>query len=142
MDNKNCSISEIEKIDDQIVTLLNQRYLLSGKTSECDFGIQQKILARLTQINKGPMTSEILGAVYREIFSGVRALEKQVKIAFLGPLGTFSHQATMEIFGSSAELVPQKTIPEVFRAVECGRADYGCVPKAAENSSPAAFSAA
>ena len=92
MDNKNCSISEIEKIDDQIVTLLNQRYLLSGKTSECDFGIQQKILARLTQINKGPMTSEILGAVYREIFSGVRALEKQVKIAFLGPLGTFSHQ--------------------------------------------------
>ena len=128
MDNKNCSISEIEKIDDQIVALLNQRYLLSGKTSECDFGIQQKTLARLTQINKGPMTSEILGAVYREIFSGVRALEKQVKIAFLGPLGTFSHQATMEIFGSSAELVPQKTIPEVFRAVECGRADYGCVP--------------
>ena len=118
MDNKNCSISEIEKIDDQIVTLLNQRYLLSGKTAAADPGSQQKILEHLMQINKGPMTPEILSAVYREIFSGVRALEKQVKIAFLGPLGTFSHQATMEIFGSSTALVPQKTIPEVFRAVE------------------------
>ena len=128
MDNTRNSISEIEKIDDQIVTLLNQRYLVSGKTAAEDPGSQQKTLERLMQISKGPMTPEILCAVYREIFSGARALEKSVKAAFLGPLGTFSHQATMEIFGSSTELVPQKTIPEVFRAVECGRADYGCVP--------------
>lgn len=128
MDNTCNSISEIEKIDDQIVTLLNQRYLVSGKTAAEDPGSQQKTLERLMQISKGAMTPEILCAVYREIFSGARALEKSVKAAFLGPLGTFSHQATMEIFGSSTELVPQKAIPEVFRAVECGRADYGCVP--------------
>ena len=122
------SISEIEKIDDQIVDLLNQRYLLSGKTAECDFGGEQKILERLTHINKGPMTPEILRAIYREIFSGARKLAQPFKAAFLGPFGTFSHQATMEIFGSSTELVPQTTIPEVFKAIETGKADYGCVP--------------
>ena len=128
MDSTHSSISEIEKIDEQIISLLNQRYLLSGKTAVYDPGSQQKILERLTEINKGPMTSEILWAVYREIFSGSQKLKQPVKAAFLGPQGTFSHQATMEIFGSSAELLPQKTIPEVFRTVECGRADYGCVP--------------
>lgn len=57
---------------------------------------------------------------------------KTVRVAFLGPAGTFSHQAAMEIYGPDAELLPQKNIPEVFRGVENGEADYGCVP--VENS--------
>lgn len=131
------SISEIEKIDEQIISLLNLRFLATGKTAAClrEQGIpvfdpagQKKILEHLQKVSNGPVTPDIIAAVYREIFSGVQKLEQPIKAAFLGPMGTFSHQATMEIFGSAAELVPQKTIPEVFRAVECGRADYGCVP--------------
>lgn len=127
----------IEKIDEQIIALLNRRYLATAQAAAYlreqnlpvyDPAAQLKLLERLTKANRGPMTPEILGAIYREILSGVQKLEEPVKVAFLGPMGTFSHQATGEIFGSSTELVPQKTIPEVFRAVECGRADYGCVP--------------
>ena len=93
-----------------------------------DPSFQQQIINRLLNNSKGPMTPEILCAIYREIFSGVHTLEQPVKAAFLGPMGTFSHQAAMEVFGSNAVFVPQKTIPEVFMAVECGKADYGCVP--------------
>ena len=137
MDRLQNNISRIEKIDDQIITLLNERYLVSRDTAEClreqnlplyDPSYQKKVLKRLQSVNCGPLPPAVLFAIYREIFSGVQQLEQPVKTAFLGPLGTFSHQATLEVFGSSTELVPQKTIPEVFRAVECGRADYGCVP--------------
>ena len=131
------ALAEVEKIDDQLIVLLNQRYQAAKITAQClreqnlplyDPSYQQQLLTRLQSINRGPMTAEIIGAIYREIFSGIQQLEQPIKAAFLGPLGTFSHQATMEIFGESTELVPQKTIPEVFKAVECGKADYGCVP--------------
>ena len=131
------NISRIEKIDDQIITLLNERYLAARDTAEClreqnlplyDPSYQKKVMERLQSVNRGPLSPAALFAIYREIFSGFQQLVQPVKTAFLGPLGTFSHQATLEVFGSSTELVPQKTIPEVFRAVECGRADYGCVP--------------
>ena len=131
------NISRIEKIDDQIITLLNERYLAARDTAEClreqnlplyDPSYQKKVMKRLQSVNLGPLSPAALFAIYREIFSGFQQLVQPVKTAFLGPLGTFSHQATLEVFGSSTELVPQKTIPDVFRAVECGRADYGCVP--------------
>ena len=137
MDRSQKALAEIEKIDEQIINLLNERYLAGKISAGClreqdsflyDQVSQQKTLSRLTSISKGPLTPEIIEAIYREIFSGFQKLEQPIRAAFLGPMGTFSHQATMEIFGSSTELVPQKTIPEVFRAVECGRADYGCVP--------------
>ena len=137
MDRLKNAFAAVEKIDEQIISLLNQRYQETRVAVEClkeqnlslyDPAYQYKTMARLQSSNQGLMTPEILFAIYREIFSGVQQLEQPVKAAFLGPMGTFSHQATMEVFGSSTELVPQKTIPEVFRAVECGRADYGCVP--------------
>ena len=137
MDRLKNALAAVEKIDDQLISLLNQRYQETRVAAEClkeqdlplyDPACQRRIMERLLSGNQGPMTPEIVWAIYREIFSGVQQLEQPLKAAFLGPLGTFSHQATMEVFGSGAKLVPQKTIPEVFRAVECGRADYGCVP--------------
>ena len=129
--------SEIDSVDSEIIALLNRRYQAVEAIGQYkrerhlpvyDPARQRKLLARLQELNHGPMTDEILGNIYREIMSGAQKLERSVKAAFLGPLGTFSHQATLDIFGSSAELQPERTIPEVFRAIECGRADYGCVP--------------
>ncbi len=137
MNRSSDALAEVEKLDAQLIALLNKRFLaaknVAGELREQNQPVydpvyQQKMMERLQALNSGPVTPEILHAVYREIFSGLRALERPLKAAFLGPLGTFSHQATIEIFGTQTELVPQKTIPEVFRAVECGRADHGCVP--------------
>ena len=129
--------NEIDRIDAELIALLNARYKTVEAIGEYkrerhlpiyDPSRQRKLMERLQKLNQGPMTPEILHAVYREIMSGAQKLERPLKAAFLGPLGTFSHQATLDIFGLSAELVPEKTIPEVFRAIECERADYGCVP--------------
>ena len=129
--------NEIDRIDTELIALLNARYKAVESIGEYkrerhlpiyDPSRQRKLMERLQKLNQGPMTPEILHAVYREIMSGAQKLERPLKAAFLGPLGTFSHQATLDIFGLSAELVPEKTIPEVFRAIECERADYGCVP--------------
>lgn len=137
MDNLQQSLGEVEKIDNEIITLLNKRFEASKVTIDClqklklptyNPVMEEQILKHLTQVNNGPLTNEVIYAVYREILSGFQKLTKPFKVAFLGPLGTFSHQATLEVFGSTTELVPLKTIPEVFRVVECGRANYGCVP--------------
>ena len=129
--------NEIDGIDAELIELLNLRYRAVEAIGEYkrerhlpvyDPSRQRKLMERLQKLNNGPMTPEILNAVYREIMSGSHRLERPLKAAFLGPLGTFSHQATLEIFGNGADLSPEKTIPEVFRAIECGRADYGCVP--------------
>jgi chorismate mutase/prephenate dehydratase len=73
-----------------------------------------------------------LEAVYRELMSGSFVLEKPLRIAFLGPAGTFSHAAAVRKFGSSVEYVPLADIPAVFEEIVRGHADYGLVP--VENS--------
>ncbi len=129
--------SQIDSIDAELINLLNNRYKAVEAIGEYkrerhlpiyDPSRQRKLMERLQKLNQGPMTPEILNSIYREIMSGAQRLERPIHAAFLGPLGTFSHQATLEIFGDGAVLVPEKTIPEVFRAIECTRADYGCVP--------------
>jgi len=66
--------------------------------------------------------------IFREIMSASLSLEKPLRIAFLGPLATFTHQAGLKHFGLSGELLPKKDIAEVFSEVERGKADYGVVP--------------
>lgn len=133
MDKLDNKVADIDRIDDQLTALLNQRFQAVANLPEKDLPLHdpaflQKTVSRLTAANSGPVTAETINAIYREIFSGIRQLLKPARAAFLGPMGTFSHQAVMEIFGTGTALVPQKTIPEVFRAIECDRADYGCVP--------------
>ncbi len=131
----------IDAIDDRILELLNERaekVIAVGRlkaAGKADFHVpsrEREIYERLTAQNKGPFPAEGLRSVFREIISASLALEAPMKVAFLGPKATFSHLATMQQFGLSAELVPQKSIPAVFEEVEKGRALYGVVP--VENS--------
>ena len=128
---------EIDAIDAELIALLNRRYQAVVAIGEYkrerhlpifDPTRQKKLMERLRKLNQGPMTAEILQSVYREIISGAHILERPLRVSFLGPLGTFSHQAALNTFGRGAELRPEKSIPEVFRSIECDRADYGCVP--------------
>jgi chorismate mutase / prephenate dehydratase len=138
---------QIDDIDDRIVALLNERSgvvlevgrLKSGSNMQFHVpGRERQIYERLLGGNPGPFPNSALRNVYREIISACLSLESPMKVAFLGPKATFSHLATMQQFGLSAELVPLKSIPAVFEEVEKGKALYGVVP--VENSTEGVIS--
>ena len=130
---------DIDKIDDAIIRLLNERAchvieigkLKKAQDSKANLHTparEAEILDRIVKNNPGPFPSEALRAVYREIMSGSLALEGPLKVAYLGPYATFAHLACIRKFGSSAQYVPMTSIKEVFNEVERGRADFGVVP--------------
>jgi len=138
---------QIDSIDDQILDLLNRRagvVIEVGRTKtgqSKEFYVPSREMAiyeRLTSHNPGPFPAEAIRRVFREIISASLSLEQPMKVAFLGPQGTFTHAAAMKQFGFSAQLVPQKSIPAVFDEVQRGRAHYGVVP--VENSTEGAVS--
>jgi chorismate mutase / prephenate dehydratase len=131
----------IDKLDAQIVKLLNERTQHVLKIGEYKLKVGEEIYAphreravlqRVCRLNAGPITNESLRAIYREIMSSALSLEKSITIAYLGPEATFTHQAAIRKFGSSLHYAPQKTIADVFAEVAKQRADYGVVP--VENS--------
>jgi chorismate mutase/prephenate dehydratase len=89
---------------------------------------EMDIYKKLITKNKGPLSSESVKAIYREIMSSSLQLEKRLAIAYLGPELTFTHLASMKKFGSSVNYTSCETITDVFAEVEKGRADYGVVP--------------
>ena len=89
---------------------------------------EKTLLAKLMDRNQGPLPDEAIKAIYREIISSIRSLEKPTTVAFLGPMHTFSQLAAQRIFGVTAELHPMPTLADIFTEVERGRLDYGVVP--------------
>ncbi len=127
----------IDAIDLRILNLLNSRTRLvidigKAKSKENrDFYApdrERQIYERLTERNNGPFPNTALKHVFREIMSASLSLEKPIRIAFLGPMATFTHQACIKYFGLSGEFVPKKDVADVFDDVEKGRADFGVVP--------------
>jgi chorismate mutase/prephenate dehydratase len=127
----------IDRLDAQIVKLLNERTRhvlgigdIKHKAGEEIYAPHREraVLNRINRQNHGPMTAESLKAIYREIMSSALALEKSMRIAYLGPEATFTHQAAIRRFGSSLIYASQKTIADVFTEVSKNRADYGVVP--------------
>jgi chorismate mutase / prephenate dehydratase len=90
------------------------------------------VLRRVLERNAGPLSNEALTRLFREIMSACLALESPIKVAFLGPAGTFTHEAALKHFGGSIEAVALGAIDEVFREVQSGSAHFGVVP--VENS--------
>jgi chorismate mutase/prephenate dehydratase len=139
--------SRINKLDDEILELLNQRGRAALQIGELkrQQGLpyyvperEAQVLDRLVALTRGPLAPEAIRAIWREILSASLALEQPLPVAFLGPAGTFTHQAATKRFGSSARFRPVRTITDVFDEVERELADFGVVP--VENSTDGAVS--
>ncbi|MDP3790656.1 MAG: prephenate dehydratase [Candidatus Omnitrophota bacterium] len=127
----------IDSIDSKILNLLNERAKVTLKIGKIKSKSNQSIYvpnresevyARLANNNKGPLSNAALQAIYREVMSSALNLEKPLTIAYLGPVYTFTHLASMKKFGSSVDYSSCNTITSVFDEVDKGRADYGVVP--------------
>ena len=139
---------KIDGIDEQMLALVNERAKLAREighvkqTGGKDDGViyrperEAQILRRLQGNNAGPLSNEAVSNIFRGVMSNCRALEKELAIAFLGPLGTYSEEAALKQFGQGRQAVVCGSIDEVFRTLEANQADYGVVP--VENSTEGA----
>jgi chorismate mutase/prephenate dehydratase len=133
--------AEVRELDHELVRLMQKRAALVLEASRQDAAqgpallptpLDDESLRRWTAESGGPLPHHSLRAVMREIQSGCRALMRQPRISFLGPLYSFSHLAAIRHFGQSVEFVPVGTIAAVFEEVQRKQSDFGLVP--VENS--------
>jgi chorismate mutase/prephenate dehydratase len=132
---------EIDAIDEEILNLLNKRARVvievarikrQENTRFYSPEREKEILQRLISLNKGPFPNSAIKPLFREILSASLSLEQPLKVAYFGPVATFTHLAAMRYFGSSAVLIPAEGIKDVFESVYSGQTEYGVVP--VENS--------
>jgi len=137
--------SRINDLDNQILHLLNQRAEAALQIGDLKRrqdlpsyapDREAEIVTRLSAANGGPLPAAAIRAIWREILSGCRALERALSVAFLGPRATFTHQAALQHFGSGPTYAPSRSIADVFEDVEHTRVEYGVVP--VENSTEGA----
>lgn len=129
--------AHIDRLDDQIVRLLNERAALIVEVGHVKRGTgvpiyaphrEQAVLQRVLAASTGPLPARTVEAVYREIMSGSFALEQPLRIGYLGPPGSFSHQAAVKQFGNSVSFEDLHTIAGVFTEVLRGHCHYGLAP--------------
>lgn len=126
----------IDTIDQQMLSLLNQRAHVAEKVGE----LKRKegspffrpdrvaqVIHKIQNANQGPLQNQHVAAIWREIMSACLALEAPQRVAVLGPQGTFCEQAAIEFFGSAADLIYCANFDEVFHATAAGTAQYGVV---------------
>jgi chorismate mutase/prephenate dehydratase len=128
---------EIDQIDSELLRLLNRRMELSTEVGriKASKGLplfhperEESICHRLTQLNPGPLSEESLRSIYREIFAASRLLQYKLRIAFLGPEWTYSHLASISLFGHSAAYLPCGSLEEVFDSFLKGKAHLAVIP--------------
>ena len=134
--------NEIDALDRQIMENISARARCAQSVAEVKEKLgdtayyrperEAQVLRAVMERNTGPLDNEDMARLFRQIMSACLALEQQIKVAFLGPEGTFTQEAALKHFGDSAETVPKAAIDEVFRDVLAGSCNYGVVP--VENS--------
>ena len=132
--------SEIDAVDRRIHELLNARADLARRVADSKHGLvgspvefyrperEAQVLRMAKERNKGPLRDEEVLRLFREIMSACLAQEEPLKVAFLGPEGTFTQTAVLKHFGHSVRALPLASIDEVFQEVEAKHADFGVVP--------------
>ncbi|HWG45044.1 MAG TPA: prephenate dehydratase [Gemmataceae bacterium] len=136
--------SQIDKLDHQILKLVNERATVAAEIGKLknDHGEEifspareEEVLQNVLHLNekhKGPLDAGTIRAIFREIMSGSRALQKVLKVAYLGPEYSYSHLAAVDRFGQTVEFIGVGSIAAVFEEVNRGHVDFGVVP--VENS--------
>jgi chorismate mutase / prephenate dehydratase len=141
---------QIDSVDTQLIALLQKRAQLALEVGEVKKTInapvyrperEAQILANFANPDlaakyAGPLRASALQAIYREVISACRELERRMRVAYLGPAGTYSEIAALKHFGNGIEPIACTSFDEVFRAAESGNADFGVVPL--ENSTEGA----
>jgi len=134
---------KIDSIDRKVQQLLNERTACAQEVAKIkvangeqnDFYRPEReamVLRNVMARNEGPLPDKDMARLFREIMSACLATERLLKVAYLGPEGSFTQAAAAKQFGGSVELQSRSTIADVFHAVEMGHASYGVVP--VENS--------
>ena len=127
---------QIDNIDQQLLTLLNQRALVAERVGELKkregtpfFRPDRvaQVIEKIVRANPGPLRSAHVSAIWREVMSACLALESPQRVAVLGPAGTFCEQAAIEYFGGAADIVYCANFDEVFHATASGSAQFGVV---------------
>lgn len=133
--------TQIDGLDRELLALLNRRAQLAqqvGELKKKEGSVvfrperEAQVIDGLKAVNPGPLRSESVAPIWREIMSACRALETPTRVAYLGPAGTFSELAALGFFGSSIVRVPCANFDEVLHQTVAGAADFGVVP--VENS--------
>jgi chorismate mutase/prephenate dehydratase len=139
--------TQIDRLDVQILKLINVRAAHAAEIGQLknDHGEEvftpdreEEVLVNVVESNKGPLPSDTVRSIFREIISGSRALQKRLKIAYLGPEYSFSHLAAVERFGHTVEFVKVASIAAVFEEVSRGHVEFGVAPL--ENSTNGSIS--
>ena len=132
---------EINQIDDELLALLNKRAAIAKKVADVkgrdgsSFYVpsrEREIVDRLQKENPGPFPTEAVRPVFQEVISACLSLEQGLRVSYLGPETTFTHQALRRHFGTSAQSLPCGSIAAVFAEVSSGQTEFGVVP--VENS--------
>lgn len=130
---------QIDTADAEILALLNKRAALAAEVAEVKKATggdtlfyrperEAQVLQRISDLNAGPLSDEEVARLFREVMSACLALEMPMKVAYLGPEGTFTQAAALKHFGHSVCTVAVASIAEIFRDVDAGACDYGVVP--------------
>ena len=134
---------DIDRLDDELLAALERRALLAQKIGRLKSGApayrperETEILRRVAERNGSPLQGERVTAVFREIISACRGLEEAIRVAYLGPEGTFSEQALRKHFGAAVEALPAASVDEALRRCESGAAQFAVLP--VENSTEGA----
>lgn len=130
--------ARIDRLDEKIQDLIARRARTAqaiaklkendGRNSFYRPEREAEVLRRVIARNRGPLPDEEVARLFREIMSACLALESRLRVAFLGPEGTFTQEAAFKHFGHSVDTLPLGAIDEVFREVEAGGAQFGVVP--------------
>jgi len=133
----------IDRLDQQIQALISERAELAGAVRKAKGNLgtgsayyrpdrEAQVLRKVIERNDGPLSDAAMLRLFREIMSACLAQQEPMRIAYLGPEGTFTQQAVYRQFGHSVNAIAQPTIEDVFLSVQGGESDFGVVP--VENS--------